>query len=204
MLMYLLTFFKIKPTEWELDFATGLEKDFSFAPLFIKNNKTEILYKILLQDKASKIFSYFLRLNDFSPPSLEINKTILRLKENIYKQSSYQEILIKEKALLSQQRDKEKLKIVKSNLKSLDKLIKQQVDTLTNLDKIFHDLFSLNINYNQISSAKLFIEFLPTEDNLILFFISNNGIEAKIILKDLLTQNYILALIRNNFTLYDY
>lgn len=204
MLMYLLTFFKIKPTEWELDFAIGLKKDFSFAPLFIKRNKTEILYKILLQDKASKIFSYFLRLNDFSPPSLEINKTILRLKENIYKQSSYQEILIKEKALLSQQRDKEKLKIVKFNLKSLDKLIKQQVDTLTNLDKIFHDLFSLNINYNQISLAKLFIEFLPTEDNLILFFISNNGIEAKIILKDLLTQNYILALIRNNFTLYDY
>lgn len=123
--MYLLTFFKIKPTEWELDFAIGLEKDFSFAPLFIKNNKTEILYKILLQDRASKIFSYFLRLNDFSPPSLEINKTILRLKENIYKQSSYQEILIKEKALLSQQRDKEKLKIVKSNLRSLYKLIKQ-------------------------------------------------------------------------------
>lgn len=202
--MYLLTFFKIKPTEWELDFAIGLEKDFSFAPLFIKNNRTEILYKILLQDKASKIFSYFLRLNDFSPPSLEINKTILRLKENIYKQSSYQEILIKEKALLSQQRDKEKLKIVKSNLRSLYKLIKQQVDTLTNLDKNFHDLFSLNINYNQISSAKLFIEFLPTEDNLILFFISNKGIEAKIILTDLIMQNYNLSLIRNNFTLYDY
>ena len=196
--------FKIKPTEWELDFAIGLEKDFSFAPLFIKNNKTEILYKILLQDKASKIFSYFLRLNDFSPLSVEINETILRLKENIYKQNSYQEILIKEKALPSRQRDREKLKIVKSNLKSLDKLIKQQIDTLTNLDKNFHDLFSLNINYNQISSEKLFIEFLPTEDKLIIFFISNKGIEAKIILTDLLMQKYNLALIRNNFTLYDY
>lgn len=196
--------FKTRPTEWELDFAIGLEKDFSFAPLFIKNNKTEILYKILLQDKASKIFSYFLRLNDFSLPSLEINETVLRLKENIYKQSSYQEILIKEKALPPQQRDKEKLNIIKSNLNSLDKLIKQQIETLTNLDKNFHDIFSLDINYHQISSEKLLIEFLPTEDNLIIFFISNKGIEAKIISTDLLTQKYDLTLIRKNFTLYDY
>ncbi|MBU2445971.1 MAG: tetratricopeptide repeat protein [Bacteroidetes bacterium] len=174
--------FKFK--EWSYSIAKNFEDESSInlVKAYIKEKNINSAFKTLLLEQTFGLRQYFLRFNNFDFLVREGANQVNLLKKEIHKLKSYEEMLIKELSLPSAQRDKDKVELLEEQMENskdkTDKLLKElKLRDEKKYSFLFDDSYDpLNI-ISKIDPKKIYVEFVPLEKELLIFLISQKGVD---------------------------
>lgn len=153
--------------------------DFTFLLSLIESNKIKDAYNFLYKIKVKKSLEYFLKFQKFDFLNSDVRDLILELKKDLYQLNTYHRILIQELALPEGQRIKDKVKQAAKSYLILRENIDEKINLITNHFQFLKPSFQ-DVDYTQLVKSKelIYIEPIIISNHLILFIISNKGIES--------------------------
>lgn len=174
--------FKFK--EWSYSIAKNYEDESSInlVKAYVKEKNVNSAFKTLLLEQTFGLRQYFLRFNNFDFLNREEANQVNLLKKEIHKLESYEEILIKELSLPSAQRDKDKIELLEEQIDNSKDIINDLITDLKSRDEkkysvLFDDLYNPLKTISKLDLRKIYIEFVPIEKELLIFLISQKGVE---------------------------
>jgi tetratricopeptide (TPR) repeat protein len=175
--------FKLK--EWSYLIAKNFEKEssVSFVTAYEKQNDINSAFITLSHEKILNLRRFFLRFNNFDFLKKDEAYRVDMVKKETHKQESYQEILIKELSLPSAQRDNDRIELLEEEIENSKGKINELVKELKSMDEskysvLFDDSHYLLSEGSKLDPKKIYVEFIPLEKELLIFLISQKGIES--------------------------
>ncbi|MCX8056336.1 MAG: tetratricopeptide repeat protein, partial [Ignavibacteria bacterium] len=189
---------ELKPEDFLKTFAIKPEYEFDFLNVAVNQNK-ELAYKIFQNLKFQNVFEYFLKFRDFNFLDGDLSKVFNSLREEILVKNTYEKIYIQEISLPSAQRINEKIKIAKEELSKTNEKVEELISNLASTYQALNTIFEKKTQLDFISNnEQIFVELIPTNENLICFYVSKTGIQVKTIKIDLENLRFNLKTLFQN------
>ncbi len=170
----------VRQKEWALFFARNFsEQDLLpvvYAYFEIGNNNKS--FEELCRIKLKSIQSYFFKFKDFNFFGNDIAVSLDKLKHELFRYYSYEEMLIKELSLPRSQQDGDKIDMINDELENSRELIKEIKAGLHFQNPILNSVFfgeriRIQNILKPLDKSTNYLEFVPFEKELLAFLISD-------------------------------
>ncbi len=190
---------QVKENDYDKLFALRPEFDYSFLSGLVKEKRYEEAYLIVVNQKIENALETFLKFYDFSFLDEELNEQFIKLKQEIFLKNTFQNIIIQELALPSAQRVREKIRAVEKKLIDTNRNVQKLLENLSIKFSIIKTILENQLFYKTKEfDNKLYIEIIPTEENLIVFFVSRGIIKAKLLSEDIESLIFSYQILEQN------